>query len=48
MEYSSKIERAIDLMLMLGWNEIVDHLPMANSAHWSCIYVFMYVHMVMY
>ena len=34
MEYSSKIERAKDLMLMLGLNETIDQLAFGNSVNW--------------
>ena len=35
MEYSSKyIKRSKDLMLVLGLNETIDQLTMANSVHW--------------
>ena len=35
MEYSSKTEkRSTDLMFMLGLNETIDQMAMANSARW--------------
>ena len=36
MEYSSKIEKTKDLMLLLllGLNKTIDWLAMVNSAHW--------------
>ena len=47
MEYSSKIERVMDLILMLGLNETINQLAMAKSARfissrveergWSCL-----------
>ena len=29
-------KRSTDLMLMLGLNETIDQLAMANSVHWYC------------
>ena len=29
-------ERFKDMMLILGLNEIIDQLAMANSVHWYC------------
>ena len=34
MEYSSILESAMDLMLMLGLNETIDQFSMANGVHW--------------
>ena len=30
----STAQRSMDLMLMLGFNETIDHLATANSVHW--------------
>ena len=34
MEYSSKIERVMNFMMMLCLNETVDQLAMVISVHW--------------
>ena len=37
MEYSSEkttTKRSMDLMFMLGLNEIIDQFDVANSVHW--------------
>ena len=34
MEYTSEMKRSKDLMFMLGWNETIQQLAMANSVRW--------------
>ena len=34
MEYSLKTKKSLDLMLMLGFDEPIDQLAMANTIRW--------------